>query len=141
MIALDTNVISELMRREPDVRVVSWVDQQASATLFLTSLTLAEIRFGIAALPAGRRRTTLSTTFEDEIRPLFADRVLDFDEAASREYAALQANARKKGLAIGDADALIAATVRAHRFFIATPDEAPFEAAGVRVINPFAAAE
>ena len=93
---------------------------------------------GIAALPAGRRRTKLSTTFEDDIRPLFGHRVLDFDEAAAREYAALRATARTKGLAIGDADALIAATVRAHRFYIATRDTAPFEGAGVRVINPFA---
>lgn len=137
MIVLDTNIVSELMRARPSAAVVDWVDRQSVATLFVTTLTLAEIRFGIAALPSGRRRALLGATFEDDIRPLFADRVLSFDEPATQEYASLRAEARQHGRAISDADALIAATVRAHRFAIATRDVTPFEAVGLQVINPF----
>ena len=78
MIVLDTNVVSELMRSAPSQSVIDWVDRQADITLYLTSLTLAEIRYGIASLPAGRRRSDLSDAFEHRIRPLFADRVLSF---------------------------------------------------------------
>lgn len=137
MIVLDTNVVSELMRPLPSPTVVAWVDRQAESTLFLTTLTLAEIRLGIAVLPAGRRRTSLDEVFENAIRPLFADRVLVFDEPASREFALLRADARGRGLAIGDLDALVAGIARAHHFDVATRDVAPFEAAGLRVINPF----
>ena len=139
MIVLDTNVLSELMRANPQPAVLAWVDQQAASTLYLTSLNLAEIRYGLAALPRGKRRTILSAAFEDGIRPMFGHRVLDFDEAASKEYARLRAVARTKGKAIGDTDALIAAIARAHRFSVATRDVAPFEAAGLRVVNPFEA--
>ena len=70
MIVLDTNVVSELMRARPDPQVVDWVDRQAESTLFLTAITLAEIRFGIAAMPRGKRGAELGTAFEDGIRPL-----------------------------------------------------------------------
>lgn len=137
MIILDTNVISELMRGAPDPAVLSWVDDQATLDLFVTSLNLAEIRFGLAAMPAGRRRSKLSSTFEQLIRPSFGNRVLDFDEPASLEYASLRAVARAKGHAISDADALIAAIARANDCHVATRDTAPFLAAQVEVINPF----
>ena len=137
MIVLDTDVVSELMRADPRPGVLKWVDKQAASTLFLTSLNLAEIRYGLAALPPGKRRSTLIATFEDGIRPMFGDRVLDFDEPASKEYAALRATARSTGQAISDADALIAAIARAHRYAVATRDVRPFEAARVHVINPF----
>lgn len=140
MIVLDTNVISELMLARPAASVVAWVDRQLESTLYLTALTLAEIRFGIAALPKGQRRTALSRAFEGGIRPMFADRILDFTEAASKEYAELRSDARRRGVAIDDADALIAAIVRANRFHIATRDERPFKAAGLQVANPFATA-
>lgn len=137
MIVLDTNVVSELMRSDPSPAVIDWVDRQADSTLYLTTPTLAEIRFGIAALPEGRRRALLNTTFEDQIRPLFKDRILDFDEPSSIAYADLRATARAKGLAISNADALIAAVAKANRHIVATRDAMPFEASGVRVINPF----
>ncbi|MGL5811096.1 MAG: type II toxin-antitoxin system VapC family toxin [Nocardioides sp.] len=137
MIVLDTNVLSELMGAAPHPAVVAWVDNQAPSTLFVTTLTLAEIRYGIAALPRGKRRILLGEVFEGGIRPLMGDRVLGFDEAASVEYAALRAAARAAGRAIGVADALIAAITAAHRFAIATRDRAPFEAAGLSVVDPF----
>lgn len=137
MIILDTNVVSELMRARPDPIVVAWADRQAESSLFLTAISLAEIRFGIAALPRGRRRDTLSTAFENGIRPLFGNRILAFDEPASIAYAEIRAEAREDGLAIANVDAMIASIARVHRYDVATRDVAPFEVAGVRVTNPF----
>jgi len=138
MIVLDTNVISELMRSRPNPRVLQWVDQQDEATLFVATVTLAEIRFGIAMLPQGQRRAALDANFENEIRPMFGDRVLDFDESASRAYAAIRAAGARAGSAIGLADALIASVAYARRFLVATRDTSPFLVAGLQVINPFA---
>ena len=137
MIALDTNVIAELMRAQPAPAVVEWVNRQSAATLYLTTMTLAEIRFGLAAMPEGQRKDALTNTFENGIRPLFTDRILTFNEDASHAYARLRADARSNGTSISNADALITATVRAHDFAIATRDTAPFLTAGLRVINPF----
>jgi predicted nucleic acid-binding protein len=138
VIILDTNVLSEPLRPSPDERVVEWLDAQIVETLFLTTVTLAEVRYGIAALPSGKRRTGLAERFEAELLPLFAGRILPFDEPATLEYAALRGQARAAGLAIGDFDALIASIARAHRFGVATRDVAPFESAGVAsVIDPF----
>lgn len=137
MIVLDTNVVAELMRSAPDATVIRWVDAQADSTLFLTTFTLAEIRYGIAALPDGRRRTGLSVAFEDRIRPIFEDRILDFDEAASRAYAKIRTRMRAVGHAIGDLDALIAAVVIAHGARLATRDVRPFAAPGITVVDPW----
>lgn len=137
MIILDTNVVSELMRPQPNPGVVAWADRQAEVGLFLTTITLAELRFGIAALPSGQRRTALAATLEDQIRPMFGNRVLDFDEPASASYADLRAAARRHGQAIGDVDAMIAAIAKRARFGIATRDVTPFEAVGLTVIDPF----
>ncbi len=137
MIVLDTNVVSELMKSAPDPMVIRWVDAQADRALFLTTFTLAEIRYGIAALPDGRRRTGLSVAFEDRIRPLFEDRILDFDEAASHAYAKVRARMRPAGRAIGDLDALIAAIVVAHGARLATRDVRPFAEAGISVVDPW----
>jgi predicted nucleic acid-binding protein len=138
VIILDTNVLSEPLRPSPDMQVVQWLDAQIAETLFLTTLTLAEVRFGIAALPSGKRKSGLTDRFEAEVLPLFAGRILAFDEPATREYATLRGRARTAGLAIGDFDALIASIAKAHRFGVATRDAAPFEAAGVAsVIDPF----
>lgn len=137
MIILDTNVISEPLRPAPTAQVVSWLDAQAVESLYLTALSLAEVRFGIAALPGGRRKKQLQEGFEGDFVPLFADRVLPFDEPASRSYAELRARARFSGSPIGDFDALIAGIADSRGFVVATRDTLPFEAAGVAVINPF----
>lgn len=137
MIIVDTNVISEPLRRAPDPGVIRWLDAQAVETLWLTSISLAEIRYGIAVLPRGRRRRSLHERVEREVLPLFADRVLGFDSAASGPYANLRAAARTAGEAIGDFDALIAAIAKAHGATVATRDTGPFAASGVPVINPF----
>ncbi len=139
MIILDTNIISETMRPEPNQTVVTWLDRQHPHTLFLTTITVGEIRAGIACLPAGRRRERLSELFETEILRAFSGRILDFDEPASTSFARIRASMRAAGKSIGDFDALIASIADAHGFTVATRDVAPFTYAGIPVINPFEA--
>ena len=137
MILLDTHVISEPLRLTGDVAVLNWIDAQAIETLFLCTISLAEWRFGIGALPAGQRQDTLRTSLEQRILPLFAGRILSFDAAESEAYAALRARARADGKAIAPADGYIAATAATHGLTVATRDTGPFEAAGLTVINPW----
>lgn len=137
MILLDTNVVSEPMRQAPSVRVVGWLDEQAVDTLHLSTISVAELRFGIAALPAGQRRDRLRGRLEEEVLPLFQDRILPFDLAASEAYAGLMAASRGRGDAIGQADGFIAAIALSRGFAVATRDTAPFVAAGLAVINPW----
>lgn len=137
MILLDTNVISEPLRPRPDLSVVTWLDAQEHRTLYLSTITVAEIRFGIAVLPRGKRRDTLDVRFETEVLSRFGGRVLPFDEGATRLYATLRSAARHRGHVIGDYDAMIAAIALSTGMTVATRDTAPFEAAGVQVINPF----
>ncbi|KUY58841.1 MULTISPECIES: type II toxin-antitoxin system VapC family toxin [unclassified Burkholderia] len=137
MILVDTNVISEPLRREPSLAVIEWLDAQNVETLFLAAISLAEMRFGVAALPEGRRRDWLHQSIEQRIVPLFRGRVLPFDDAASKAYAGLRAKARATGNALASADGFIAATAAANGLIVATRDVAPFEAAGLRVIDPW----
>jgi predicted nucleic acid-binding protein len=137
MILLDTNVVSEPWKPTPDERVLAWIDAQAIETLYLSAITVAELRFGIAAMPAGRKRTTLHDRLEREVLPLFHGRVLPFDLEATRTYADLMARAKLSGRAIGKADGYIAATALGRGFAIATRDASPFVAAGLEVINPW----
>jgi predicted nucleic acid-binding protein len=138
MILVDTNVISEPLRREPSAAVIEWLDAQNVETLFLAAISLAEMRFGVAALPAGRRRDWLEQSIEQRVVPLFRGRILPFDDAASKAYARLRAKARGTGNAMTSADGFIAATAAANGLIVATRDVAPFEAAGLRVIDPWA---
>jgi predicted nucleic acid-binding protein len=137
MIILATNVISEPLRQAPDSRVIEWIDAQALETLYLSAITVAELRFGMASLPTGKRRDRLQESLEKQILPLFAGRVLPFDISASQAYSELMSKARAAGLAIGTADGYIAATAAANGMMVATRDVSPFEAAGVDIINPW----
>ena len=139
MILVDTNVVSEPWKPVPDARVLDWLDAQAIETLFLSAITVAELRFGIAAMPEGKRRTVLHDRLEDEVLPLFSGRILPFDIEASKAYATLMAAARAAGKAFGTADGYIAATALARGFSVATRDVSPFEAGGLSVINPWVA--
>ncbi|MBK6315523.1 MAG: type II toxin-antitoxin system VapC family toxin [Blastocatellia bacterium] len=138
MILVDTNVISEPLRMAPEIRVVEWIDAQPIETLYLSAITVAELRFGVASLPSGRRRTGLRDSLETRVLPMFAGRVLPFDLAASHAYGELMARAREVGLAIGASDGYIAATAAANGMVVATRDTAPFQAARVPFINPWA---
>ncbi|QIJ73689.1 PIN domain-containing protein [Methylobacterium sp. NI91] len=137
MIVLDTNVLSELWRVTPDPGVLAWVDAQAIETLYLTAVTVAELRFGFAMMTAGKRRDIFRDRLEREVLPAFSGRVLPFDLDASRHYAEFMARARAAGKAIGMADGTIAAAAAVRGFVVATRDTSPFEAAGIGVINPW----
>lgn len=139
MILLDTNVVSEPLRHAPERRVIEWIDAQPMETLFLSAITVAELRAGVALLPAGKRRSGLHENLEKRFLTLFAGRVLPFDLACTQAYAELMAKARSAGLAIATADGYIAAIAAANGFAVATRDTRPFEAAGVDVINPWQA--
>ena len=118
--------------------MLAWIDAQAIDTLYLSAITVAELRFGIAALPRGRRRDTLDFRLEQDVLPLFDRRVLAFDLNASRAYAEIMARAREAGRAIGKTDGYIAATAAANDLIVATRDTSPFEAAGLSTLNPWA---
>jgi toxin FitB len=139
MIVLDTNVISELWRAAPDPNVLGWVDAQAVETLYLSAVTVAELKFGLAAMPVGKRRALYEDRLEREVLPAFGGRVLSFDLAASGAYALLMARARLAGRPIGTADGYIAAIAATRNFAVATRDTEPFEAAGLQTINPWTA--
>ena len=127
------------MRPAPDTRVIAWIDAQPLETLFLSAITVAELRAGVALLPSGKRRAVLQESLEKRVLPLFAGRVLPFDLACTQTYAVLIAQARTMGLAIASADGYIAAIAAANGFAVATRDTGPFEAAGAAVINPWLA--
>ena len=137
MILLDTNVISEPQRREPHARVLDWMDAQALETLYLSAITVAELRAGIALMPTGKRRDGLHENLEKRLLPMFANRVLPFDMACTTACAELLAKSRTAGLALETADAFMAAVAMAHGFSVATRDTSPFKAAGLNVINPW----
>jgi hypothetical protein len=139
MILIDTNVISELWRTEPNPNVLAWVDAQTVETLYLSAVTVAELRFGLATMPEGKRRTIYQERLEKEVLPTFAGRVLPFNLDASQAYADLMARARAGGKAIGKADGYIAATATACGLMVATRDISPFETAGLKILNPWEA--
>lgn len=137
MIVLDTNVISEPLRPTPEPRVSDWIDAQPLETLYLSAMTVAELRAGVALIPAGKRRTALHENLEKRILPKFTGRVLPFDMICTNAYAEVIATTRKAGSGIETADACIAAVALANGFIVATRDTSPFEAAGVTIINPW----
>ena len=137
MILLDTNVISEPLRKAPEARVVQWIDEQPLETLYLSAITVAELRYGVASLPTGKRRNGLHDSLETRVLPLFAGRVLAFDLAASQIYADLMSKTRAAGFTISAADGYIAATAASSGMTVATRDTAAFDAAGVPVVNPW----
>ena len=137
MILVDTNVISETLRQQPDPAVVRWMDAQSIETLYLSAVTVAELRYGIAVLPEGRKRQVLHNGLEQSVLPLFEGRILPFDGATAESYAELMAAARRRGRGVSAADGYIAATAHAAGLMVATRDTSPFEAAGLAVINPW----
>lgn len=137
MILLDTIVLAEPLRREPELRVIEWIDAQPLEKLFMSAITVAELRAGIALLPAGKRRAVLQESLETRLLPLFAARVLPFDRGCTQAYASLIARTCAAGVALSAADGYIAAIAAANGFAVATRNAAPFQAAGVTVIDPW----
>jgi hypothetical protein len=138
VILLDTNVLSELMRPSPDPAVLPWLDGQAADELWISAVTVAEIRLGIALLPDSRRRGRLAELVEALFHEDFADRCLPFDAEAAVEYAAIVAARRQRGRPISVEDAQIAAIARSLGLTLATRNTADFANIDqLRVINPW----
>lgn len=136
MIILDTNVISEAMKPEPTPAVQAWLNNQVAETLYLSSVTVAELLFGVAALPAGKRKALLAQAL-DGLMVLFKDRVLPFDVDAAKHYADLAMAAKIKGRGFPTPDGYIASIATSRGFIVASRDTAPYEAANVTVVNPW----
>ena len=139
MIVLDTNVVSEAMKPWADPAVSTWLNEQVQETLYLSTVSLAELLFGISSMRSGRRRDALSGALGGLLE-LFGPRVLAFDIEAARCYARIATRARAAGNGFPVRDSFIAAIAAANGFAVATRDAAPFEAGGLRVINPWTAA-
>ena len=138
MIVLDTNVVSEAMKPEPHPAARAWLNDQAAETLYLSSVTLAELLFGIGALPTGIRKDMLTLALGG-LMGLFRDRVLPFDIDAARLYAKLAVKEKTGGRGFPTPDGYIAAIAASRDFIVASRDTTPFEADGVSVINPWEA--
>ncbi len=139
MIVLDTNVVSELMRPHPADEVVAWFALQDPRGLRLTAVTLAELLYGIARLPRGRRRSVLEAAI-DELSSTFADEVLPFEQAAARRYAAVVSVRERTGAPIAALDAQIAAICLVHDATLATRNTKDFAGTGVDFVDPWVGA-
>lgn len=137
MIILDTNVVVEAMQPEPDPGVFSWVEAQLLETLFLSSITVAELRAGVEAAPDGRKKETLREKLEGDFLPLFTGRVLAFENSCTQVYAEISALNRRAGVGVSFPDALVAAIAATNVMSVATRDTRPFVSSGVSVINPW----
>jgi len=137
MIILDTNVISEIMKPNPSLNVTTWIDNQDASGLFISTITIAEICYGLNALPEGNRRDILETAFNKTITEAFEYNILSFDEACAHVYGKIMANRKKIGRPMGILDGQIAATACAHGFSVATRNVSDFSDCGVDLINPF----
>ena len=137
MIILDTNVLSALMRKAPEAAVVDWLDRQPADSVWLSSITVFETRFGLALLPRGRRRNALERAFETVLTDDLANRVIDFDVVAAAAAAQLAADRQKAGRTVDLRDTLIAGIALARRATIATRNTKHFEGLDVSVISPW----
>jgi predicted nucleic acid-binding protein len=137
MIVLDTNVLSETLRPRPADSVKQWMAAQAAALLYTTAISQAEILYGVALLPAGRRKLTLQEMAEAIFGQAFLGRVLPFDSAAAISFAQIAAMRRRSGRPISEADAQIAAIAHSRGATIATLNVGDFENCGIEVISPW----
>jgi hypothetical protein len=137
MFLIDTNVISELMRATPVPSVLNWFSTQDPSTLYLSAVTEAELRTGIAILPEGQRREGLRAALDATIAEDFEGRILPFDTDAAKTYAEIASMRRAAGRPIADADCQIAAIARASGAIVATRNLRDFEGCGVDLVNPW----
>ena len=137
MIVLDTNVVSELMRPTPNADVLAWLDSQAADALWLNSVVLSELLYGIARMPEGARRAQLAQAVQAMLAEDFAGRVLPFDLDAAAVYADLVATRERQGQPVAMADAQIAAICLAHGATLVTGNTKYFEGLGLTLCNPW----
>ena len=140
MYLLDTNVLSELMRLPPEPSVKSWIAQHPVDSLFFSVIGEAELRYGLAVLPAGRRRNRLSFEIDAMLREDFEGRILSFDSAAARSYAEIAASHRFAGRPVPPADCQIAAIAHSRGMAVATRNVRDFKGINIEVVNPWTAA-
>ena len=140
MVVLDTNVVSELMRPAPDPTVEAWVTERAAATLFFSVVGEAELRYGVAVMPAGRRRDALASEIEAMLREDFAGRILPFDSEAARTYAGIVAARRATGRPVSQADCQIAAIARSRGMAVATRNGRDFVDMEIDIVDPWTGA-
>lgn len=139
MLMLDTNMLSEIMRPEPDPKVVEWIVRQPSGELFTAAVCQAEILSGLAVMPSGRRRTELEAAARAMFAEDFGGRVLPFDTKAAVAYAEVFAARRKAGRPSGTVDLMLAAIALAHGASVVTRNVADFVGVGVPIVNPWGA--
>ena len=137
MIVLDTNVVSELMRAEPDAQVVRWLDAQQPDLLWLTSINVAELLFGLARLPDGARKRALTQAIAAMLEQDFAGRILSFDVEAATVFTCLAAERESIGQPASQADAQTASICMAHKAQLATRNTRHFEGWGLVLMNPW----
>jgi toxin FitB len=137
VIVLDTNVLSALMRSSPDAVVVEWLDRQPADSVWLTSITVFEARFGLALLPKGRRRNGLERAFDRVLTEDLSSRVLTLDEMAAVTAAQIAADRQRAGRIVDLRDTLIAGIAQARRATIATRNTRHFEGLDVPVVDPW----
>ena len=136
-VLLDTNVVSELLRPSADPGVVAWVNASPATDLYFSAVGEAELRYGIAVMATGRRRTALASAIESILREDFDGRILPFDSAASREFAEIGALRRGSGRPIAWADCQIAAIARSRDMSVATRNVRDFEGIDIRTVDPW----
>lgn len=137
MIVLDTNVLSEALRPSPSDVVVHWLATQEPMAVFITTITQAEVLYGVEVLPAGKRRTRLHAVIEKLFSDEFEGRILPFDEESARMFATIISCREQMGRPISQFDAMIAAIARSRRAAVATRNVHDFEHCEVRIINPW----
>ncbi len=137
MIILDTNVVSELMRPTPERMVLRWFSSQAAEDLHVTTVTMAEVLYGIELISSARRRDVVRAGVEKMFGEVLADRILAFEERAALAFAQIASARRRQGKHISGVDAQIAAIARVHGATLATRNTYIFEGCGVRLVNPW----
>lgn len=137
MIILDTNILSEVMKPSPSARVLTWLAAQPAGGLFTTTVTQAEILFGLELLPKGKRRTALESAVKGVFEEDFAGRILPFDSDAAAKFATIAAARLKLGRPIAHFDAQVAAVARSRGAAVATRNTSDFDHCDVAVLNPW----
>lgn len=137
MILLDTNIVSEMMRATPELAVLRWMNRQPSSRVHLSTVSVAEITYGIRILPEGRRRRSLQHSFDRFVTTAFSERLMDFDREAALQYGEIMASRREIGRPMNVADGQIAAVARSRGFILATRNVSDFENCDLELINPW----
>jgi predicted nucleic acid-binding protein len=137
VILLDTNVVSEAMRVVPDPRVLRWLNESETSDLYLSTITIAEVAYGLQILPQGRRRDAISERFQQFVNRGFSHRVLSFDEPAAFVYGEIMARRKSLGRPMSVPDGQIAAIAKTHSLVVATHNVGDFEPTGIELVNPW----